>query len=201
MFDIRNDDKTLVLIDGANIYATAKALGFDIDYKLFIKQAEQCCNLLRIQYYTALVEENDHIMLKPLVDWLSYNGYTVVSKPAKIIMNNDGRRIKGNMDIELAVGAIEMAISNRSGVGNIVLCTGDGDFCALTRYLQRIGIHVTVLSSTKTTPPMCADDLRKQADKFIELAELQDLVGKPYRQTDVIVREPEEVEDINPHVD
>ncbi len=180
MFDIRNDDKTLVLIDGANMYATTKALGFDVDFSKFRSELEQSCNLLKICYYTALVEdENDRILLKPLVDWLAYNGYTMVTKPAKVITNSEGvRKIKGNMDLEMAIDALEMVISTQLHIGNVVLCTGDGDFVPLVKALQRRCINVTVVSSIRSHPPMCADDLRKQADRFIDLEEVKPLIMK-----------------------
>lgn len=178
MLDISNDDKTLVLIDGANMYATTKALGFDIDFSKFYQEINQSCNLLRIYYYTALLEDNERILIKPLVDWLTYNNYTMVTKPAKVIINSDGvRKIKGNMDVEIAVDAIDIIASN-SLIGNLVLCTGDGDFVSLVKVLQRRGVQVTVLSSIYTHPAMCADDLRKQADTFVELNDLKELLIK-----------------------
>ncbi len=179
MFDIRNDDKTIVLIDGANMYATTKALGFDVDFAKFYAELEQSCNLLRICYYTALVEdENDRILLKPLVDWLAYNNYTMVTKPAKVITNSEGvRRIKGNMDVEIAVEALEYATAYQA-LGNIVICTGDGDFVALVKVLQKRGINVTIVSSIRSHPPMCADDLRKQADRFVDLEDIKELIEK-----------------------
>ncbi len=180
MFNIPNDAKTLVLIDGANMHATTKALGFDVDFKLFHDKINESCNLLRICYYTALLEDNERIILKPLVDWLAYNNYTVITKPAKVMINSAGeRKIKGNMDVEIAVDALMMAVAPYSfDIGNIVLCTGDGDFCSLVRALQGCGIRITIVSSVKTQPAMCADELRKQADSFIDLGELQGLIQK-----------------------
>ncbi len=196
MLDIRNDDKTVVLIDGANMYATTKALGFDIDFSKFYNELDQSCNLLRIYYYTALVEEEGRILLKPLVDWLTYNNYTMVMKPAKVITNSDGvRKIKGNMDVELAVDAIDMVASMPGYIGNMVLCTGDGDFVSLIKVLQRRGVKVTVISSIATSPPMCADDLRKQADSFADLQSLRILIEKPFRKYDQNL--PVETEAVN----
>jgi len=187
MFGIDNDDKTLVLIDGANMYATTKALGFSVDFQSLYEELKANCNLLRIYYYTALAEEDDRIIIKPLVDWLTYNNYTVVTKAAKIIIKDGVKKIKGNMDIELAVDALLLAPK----VGNIIIFTGDGDFCCLVRTLQQYGVRVTVVSSAATHPPMCADDLRKQADKFIELASIKDYIIKQYQTPDV-----EEVKEI-----
>lgn len=185
MFNIGNDDKTVVLIDGANMHATTKALGFDVDFSKFYKRVEESCNLLRIYYYTALVEDGERIVLRPLVDWLAYNGFCIVTKSAKVMTNSEGvRKIKGNMDIEIAVDALEMIAIAKVNIGNIVLCTGDGDFCALIRALQRCGVVVTVVSSTRMQPAMCADDLRKQADAFVDLADLRELIEKPRQRYD-----------------
>lgn len=199
MFNILNDDKTLVLIDGANMYATTKALGFDVDFASFYKEIERSCNLMRINYYTALIEDGEKTPLKPLVDWLAYNRYTVITKPAKIMFNNEGvRKVKGNMDIEFALGAVEMVVNAVSPLaGNIVFCTGDGDFCPLIRFLQSRGVTITVLSSIKTQPAMCADDLRKQADNFVDLVDIRELIEKrrlspvPYKET--VYTPPKEV--------
>ncbi len=193
MLNIQNDDKTIVLIDGANMYATTKSLGFDIDFSKFYHEINQSCNLLRIYYYTALVEDNDRILLKPLVDWLTYNNYTMVTKPAKVIISSDGvRKIKGNMDVEIAVDAIDIVASNPL-IGHVILCTGDGDFISLVKVLQRRGVKVTVLSSIFTHPPMCADDLRKQADTFVELNDLRPLLELAKKSYHREQEHPEEI--------
>ena len=172
-------NKTVVLIDGANLFATAKNLGFDIDFKLLKKELADGCNLIRIYYYTALVEQEDRIILKPLVDWLTYNGYTLITKPAKIITNREGvQRIKGNMDVEIAVDAMCIA-QDFNTLTDMILFTGDGDFRYLVEQIQRTGIKITIVSSTKTPASMIADDLRKQCDKFIELDDWRERIYKP----------------------
>lgn len=173
-------NKTVVLIDGANLFATAKNLYFDIDFKLLRKELEQGCNLIRIYYYTALVEQEDKIILKPLVDWLTYNGYTLVTKPAKIITNREGvQRIKGNMDVEIAVDAIHLALNLNITITDMILFTGDGDFRYLVEQIQRAGVRVTIVSSIRTPASMIADDLRKQCDTFIELNDWRERIQKP----------------------
>ncbi|MFQ5773319.1 MAG: NYN domain-containing protein [Kiloniellaceae bacterium] len=164
-----------LFIDGANLYATARALGFDIDYKrlqdLFAKQ----CTLIRAFYYTALVEDQEYSPIRPLVDWLDYNGYTMVTKPTKEFTDATGRRkIKGNMDIELAIDVMEMA----QHLDHIVLFSGDGDFRRLVEAVQRKGVRVTVVSTVRSQPAMVADELRRQADVFIDLVDLRDLVER-----------------------
>lgn len=174
MFDQR--EKIAVFIDGANLYATSRTLGFDIDYRKLLEVFRGYGYMLRAYYYTALVEDQEYSSIRPLIDWLDYNGYTVVTKPAKEFTDASGRRkVKGNMDMELAIDALEIA----SVADHIVLFSGDGDFRSLVAALQRKGCKVSVVSSIATNPPMVADDLRRQADAFIDLNTYRDTVGRP----------------------
>jgi uncharacterized LabA/DUF88 family protein len=172
------DERLALFIDGSNLYAATKALGFDIDYKLLRSEFMRRGKMVRAFYYTALIENDEYSPIRPLVDWLDYNGFTLVTKPAKEFTDSAGRRkIKGNMDIELAVDAMEMA----GHVEHIVLFSGDGDFRPLVEALQKKGVRVSVVSTIRSSPPMIADDLRRQADNFIELEELKDVIGRPPR--------------------
>ena len=172
------DERLALFIDGSNLYTAAKALGFDIDYKLLRNEFMRRGKLVRAFYYTALVEDQEYSPIRPLVDWLDYNGFSMVTKPAKEFVDASGRRkIKGNMDIELAVDAMEMA----DRIDHMVLFSGDGDFRPLVAGIQRKGVRVSVVSTIRTSPPMIADDLRRQADNFIELDELKDIIGRPPR--------------------
>jgi uncharacterized LabA/DUF88 family protein len=156
-------NKIALFIDGANLYATAKTLGFDIDYKRLLKEFQSRGTLLRAFYYTAIIEDQEYSSIRPLIDWLDYNGYTVVTKATKEFIDASGRRkVKGNMDIELAVDAMELA----EHVDQIVLFSGDGDFRSLVEAVQRRGVRVTVVSTISSQPPMIADELRRQADVF-----------------------------------
>ena len=173
MFDPR--EKIALFIDGANLYAASKSLGFDIDYRKLLKAFQSRGYLLRAYYYTALIEDQEYSSIRPLIDWLDYNGYKVVTKPAKEFTDSMGRRkVKGNMDIELAIDAMEQA----EVVDHLVLFSGDGDFTTLVEALQRKGRKVSVVSSLSTQPPMIADDLRRQADHFIDLMSLKAEVGR-----------------------
>ncbi|WP_439400028.1 NYN domain-containing protein (plasmid) [Bradyrhizobium sp. PMVTL-01] len=164
-----------LFIDGANLYATAKTLGFDIDYKRLLKEFEAGSTLLRAFYYTAVLEDQEFSSIRPLVDWLDYNGYTVVTKATKEFVDASGRRkVKGNMDIELAVDAMELA----GRIDEMILFSGDGDFRPLVVAVQRRGVRVAVVSTIATQPPMIADELRRQADVFIDLAELRAKIGR-----------------------
>ncbi|WP_135505892.1 NYN domain-containing protein [Roseovarius aestuariivivens] len=173
------DERLALFIDGSNLYAAAKALGFDIDYKLLRAEFMRRGKLLRAFYYTALLENDEYSPIRPLVDWLNYNGFTMVTKPAKEYTDSQGRRkVKGNMDIELAVDAMELA----PRVDHIVLFSGDGDFRPLVESLQRSGVRVSVVSTIRSQPPMISDDLRRQADNFIELEDLKEVIGRPPRE-------------------
>jgi uncharacterized LabA/DUF88 family protein len=170
------DERLALFIDGANLFATSRALGFDIDYKLLRQEFMRRGKLLRAFYYTALLESEDYTPIRPLVDWLQYNGYTSVTKPAKEYTDSVGRRkVKGNMDIELVVNAMELA----PRLDHAVLFSGDGDFRPLVEALQRAGVRVSVVSTIRSQPAMIADDLRRQADDFIDLEELRELISRP----------------------
>ena len=173
MFDPR--EKIALFIDGANLYAASKSLNFDIDYRKLLKAFQSRGYLLRAYYYTALIEDQEYSSIRPLIDWLDYNGYKVVTKPAKEFTDSMGRRkIKGNMDIELAIDAMEQS----DVVDHLVIFSGDGDFTSLVEALQRKGRKVTVVSSLSSQPPMIADDLRRQADYFIDLTSLKSEIGR-----------------------
>jgi len=167
--------KIALFIDGPNLYATAKTLGFDIDYKRMLKEFQSRGALLRAFYYTAVIEDQEFSSIRPLIDWLDYNGYTVVTKATKEFIDASGRRkVKGNMDVELAVDAMELA----GHIDQMVLFSGDGDFRSLVEAVQRRGVRVTVISTISSQPPMIADELRRQADVFIDLVELRSKVDR-----------------------
>ena len=170
-------DRLALFIDGANLYSSARALGFEIDYRRLLTLFQSKGRLLRALYYTALVDDQEYSPIRPLIDWLDYNGYTMVTKPAKEFTDQQGRlRRKGNMDVELAVDMMEMA----DRMEHAVLFSGDGDFRSLVEAVQRKGVRVSVVSSVRSQPPLIADELRRQADTFIEL---QDLMPQIQRET------------------
>ncbi len=172
-------EKIALFIDGANLYSATKALGFDIDYKKLLKEFEGRGYLIRAFYYTTLIEDQEYSSIRPLLDWLDYNGYSVVTKTAREFTDSQGRRrIRGNMDIEIAVDAMELA----DNVDHIVLFSGDGDFRRLVEAIQRKGVRVSVVSTTSTATPLIADDLRRQADIFIDLVGLQSRIGRDMQE-------------------
>jgi len=172
---LRPPDKLALFIDGANLHATAKALGFDIDYKRLLREFRSWGTLVRAYYYTTIVEDQESSSIRPLIDWLNYNGYTVVTKATKKFIDAAGRRkVKGNMNVELAVHALELS----EHIDHLVLFSGDGDFRPLAETVQRRGVRVTVVSTIASQPLMLADELRRQADDFVDIIELQPFVSR-----------------------
>ena len=172
-------ERIALFIDGSNLYAAARALEFDIDYKNLLEAFTERGRMIRAFYYTALIEDQEYSPIRPLVDWLDYNGYTLVTKPTKEFTDHMGRcKIKGNMDIELAIDVMEMA----PHLDHIYLFSGDGDFRRLVEAVQRKGVRVTAVSSIATNPSMIADELRRQADEFIELADLAPRIARVHRE-------------------
>jgi len=170
-------ERVALFIDGANLYATAKSLGFDIDYKRLLRLFRGRVLLVRALYYTALAEDQEYSSIRPLVDWLDYNGFSMVTKPSKEFVDGAGRRkIKGNMDIELTVDALRLADT----LDHIVIFSGDGDFRSLVAALQQMGKRVSVVSTLHTQPPMIADELRRQADQFLDLADLEKEIARAH---------------------
>ena len=169
-------DRLALFIDGANLYSAAKGLNIDLDFKKLLDEFQKRGVLIRAYYYTAIVEDQDYSPIRPLVDWLDYNGFTVVTKPAKEYTDANGRkRHRGDMDVDLAVDMMEMA----AHADHLVLFSGDSDFRRLVEAVQRRGVRVTVVSTVKTSPPMASDELRRQADSFVDLADLAAIVARP----------------------
>ncbi len=174
--DLDPHDKVVIFIDGANLYATSKAIGVDIDYRNLLADIRKRCRFIRAYYFTAYLDDQEFSSIRPLIDWLDYNGYAMITKPAKEFTDSTGnRRIKGNMDIEIAVEALELA----PHYDHMILFSGDGDFTSLVRALQRKAKKVTVVSTLSTPTPMIADELRRQADFFVDVVDLVKDFGRP----------------------
>ncbi len=175
---IHPDERVALFIDGANLYSASKALGFDMDYRKLLNEFKQRGRFIRAAYYTAIVEDQEFSPIRPLVDWLDYNGYSLVTKPAKEYSDATGRRrFKGDMDVEIAVDLMEAA----AYLDHAFLFSGDGDFLPAIAAVQRKGVRVSVVSTIKSNPPMAADDTRRAADDFVDLADLVNLIGRPPR--------------------
>lgn len=177
LLGLREGEKTAFFIDGANLYKAARNLGFDIDYKSLLAKAQSTCQLIRASYYTAIQEdrEQDYSPLRPLVDWLDYNGYTMVTKTTREFVDQQGRkRFKGSTDVELVVDMMLMA----DRLDHLVLFSGNGDFKRVLEAIQSKGVRVTAVSTVKSSPPMASDELRRQADNFVDLADLEKVIGR-----------------------
>ena len=171
-------EKLALFVDGPNLHHTAKALDFSVDFKRLRAEFRTRGVLVRAYYYTIIAEEFH--ATRPLIDWLDYNGFTVRASPVREFDDGQGRRkYKRNIGVELAVDAVEIA----KHVDHILLFSGDGDFCPLVEALQRLGPHVTVVSSMRTKPAMVADELRRQADTFLELDDLKAAIGRTMEES------------------
>jgi uncharacterized LabA/DUF88 family protein len=172
-------ERIALFIDGANLYSAAKSLNADMDFKKLIDFFRSKGVLVRAYYYTAIVEGEEYSPVRPLVDWLDYNGFTMVTKPVRRYTDASGHtRTKGNMDVEIAVDMLSMA----PNIDHAVLFSGDGDFRYLVEAVQDKGVRVSVVSTLKSQPPQAADDLRRAADQFVDLSDLMDVFGRPSRE-------------------
>lgn len=166
--------KTAIFIDGANLSSSASQIGMRIDFKKLLTFYEKNYDLIRAYYYTALSDNAAYKNIHSLVDWLSYNGYNVISKKAKEFVSEDSvKRIKGNMDCEIIVGMLEMA----PHVDHLILFSGDGDFRCVVEAVQRMGKRVTIVSAARGDQSVTADELIRQADYFVDLADLRPHIG------------------------
>jgi uncharacterized LabA/DUF88 family protein len=165
----RPQERVCLFIDGASLYSTARNIGFDVDYRNMLTFFRNQCVLIRAYYYSAILETEEYSPLKPLTDWLAYNGYALVTKTAREFIDHNGRRrVKGNMDVDIAVDMLEMATK----LDHLVLFSGDSDFRRVVEAVQAKGVKVSVVSSLRTSPASIADELRRQADQFIELQDI-----------------------------
>ena len=187
-----HDERTALFIDGANLYSASRNLGFDVDYRNLLEFFRSRTNVVRAYYYSALLDTEEYSPLRPLTDWLAYNGYSLVTKTAREFTDATGRRrIKGNMDVELAVDMLELA----PHLDHAVLFSGDSDFRRLVEAVQRGGVRVTVVSSVRTQPAMAADELRRQADQFVELAD----IAPEFTRRTTEIRRPRAPEPLEPN--
>ncbi|WP_018147354.1 LabA-like NYN domain-containing protein [Henriciella marina] len=170
------DERLMLFIDGASLYSTTRALDVEIDFRKLLIEFRNRGRLLRANYYTTILEGDEYSPVRPLVDWLSYNGYNVIHKPAREFTDREGRRrARGNMNVEIAVDMMEAA----GTVEHVVFFAGDADFRRLVETVKAKGCRVTLVSSVKSQPQTVGDELRREADVFIDLEELSDLIARP----------------------
>lgn len=168
-------EKVAVFIDAVNLDYTMKALGFSINWVKFRKLFDNHrMYLSTIKYYTAVDElEGGERPLQRLLDFLSDNGYELVTKKAKAYVNRETgeRRVKGNIDVEFTCDVLSVC----QHVDRVVLVTGDGDFATLVQRVQLVGRRVTIVSSKKSN--MLSGDLRRAAGgDLMDLADMRELV-------------------------
>ena len=181
MFDVYEDEKTVAFFDGPNFYAACREANFEVDYKKLLKMLQESSRFIRAYYYTAMPEDPEvYSPIRPLADFLSYNGYTMVTKNFKTMTDQEGRiRHKGNMDVEIAVDMLQLS----DKVDHIILFSGDGDFRHLVEAVQKKGVRVTIVSYIgETNHPMIADELRRQADDYVDISELKNLISREPRE-------------------
>ncbi len=175
------DEKLALFIDGTNLYSAARGLSLEVDFRKLIQEFRKRGRLLRANYYTTLVETDEHNPIRPLVDWLSYNGFNTIVKNAKEYTDREGRRrVRGSMDLEIATDMLELA----EHLDHIVLFSGNGDFRRVVEAVKAKGVRVTVISSVKSQPQVVADELRREADAFIDVEEMADLIARPRKESE-----------------
>lgn len=148
--------KVGVVIDGAHASALAHTSGIQIDWRRWKAWFETDEDDVLRQYYVTLTmppDESGQVSLRPLLDYLTYNGYTIVTKEQK--------NAASSMNVEFAVTAMQFA----TNVDELVLVTGNGDFAVMVDAIKRTTAARVVVVSTIE---VIADNLRRAADEFID---------------------------------
>ena len=173
--------KTALFIDGANFYATCRDLGWAVDFVKLREYFDQRTHLLRAYYYTTLPESRE-VPLRRMIDFLDYNGYSIATKDVRVFYDEETgeKRVKGNMDIEIALDMLQLA----PHLEQVILFSGDSDFARVVLEVQRLGVNVVVVSSLSESTLAMSDDLRRQADSFIDLTELEEHVRREHKFAD-----------------
>jgi len=162
-----------IIIDGASIHSASQSVDLQIDWHTFLTEFQNRGHLIRAIYATPIFEdEGEHNPLRPLIDWLDYNGFTTITRTARKEADDNGRfRIKnGNIHVDVTLAAIRLA----KKADHIVLFSGDGSYEPLVKELKRMNVRVSVCCAKKSA----ADGLRRNADEFIDLEDIRGLVGR-----------------------
>lgn len=169
-------DKIALLIDGIHVHGVKRDLEFDIDYKKLMTEFARRGRLARASYFTTILEDTkEYCPMRPLIDWLGFNGFALRTKPARVFYDESGnKRVKRSMLVEIAMEAMELA----DHVDHIVIFSGDGDLRAAVEAVQRKGVRVSICSSINSGSQTVSDDLRRQADNFIEMKDLQKAIQR-----------------------
>lgn len=159
--------RVAIFIDGVEFDETLRCIDGAVDYRKLLGAFQEHGRLLRAYYY-APTDEQALISMRPLLDWLTYNGYQVRVKGDGEHSERRSRQRSRSMSIELAVDVLELA----PHLDTIVLITGDDAFKPLVAAVQARGITVSVVSTLKSKPAMVGNALRRQADEFIEIVSM-----------------------------
>lgn len=163
------DERLAIFIDGQHLFSASRNLGFDVDYRNFLECFRKKGKVIRAYYYAVHVDNGEYSPLKPLTDWLAYNGYALSMRTTTEHTDSQGRRRIPHTDLEMLADMFGIA----DHVDHMVIVTGNGGYCRGVSLIQQRGVRVSVLSSIKTDSPMLSDDLRRTCDQFIELQEIK----------------------------
>ncbi|MGX9687497.1 LabA-like NYN domain-containing protein [Deinococcus wulumuqiensis] len=160
-----------LFIDGANVYAAAKRLGWNFDHRKILEHFAGMGALYNAFYYTAVPAQIDDKQ-KRFVDALTYMGYTVRTRPLRENTDEHGDTSRrASLDIELVTDLL----TTESRYDVAVLLSGDGDFERPVEVLRARGKRVIVAS----IPEMTSYELRNAADEYVDLASIREQVERP----------------------
>lgn len=174
--------KVVALIDGLSLHRSARSLGFVCDFKKLKEWLGKVCvpgaNLVRVHYYTPLEDSDQHSDLRPLVDWLDYNGFSVFEK--YFVRRENGTIPFVSILPELYTDAL---MYTHTSISHFVLFVGDSDYAPLINALKSRGASVIVVSSLKDSNAPVADVLRRSSDSFVDLLDIANLISRPRQQS------------------
>jgi uncharacterized LabA/DUF88 family protein len=164
-----------LFIDGADLYSIRRLIGLDIDYLKFLDFFRARGRLVRAYYYTTVIYEPQYARLRSQFEWMSYNGFYMVTKPAQETTDDFGRRhLRNRMDVELATDMMEMA----PYLDHIMLVSGAGELRPAVAAVQRRGVHVTLISALNARPPLLDPELHRQADTVEDLRSMAPAIAR-----------------------
>ncbi len=163
--------RVLVFVDESNILSSVRALGRKLDWlKLrdYLVDGAAERELIEMVVYAGLPPpmpewQAERDKKSKFLHWLRSNGFLVVAKDGS---PGDGRQYKANVDVLMAIDAVELSVEMRPNV--VVLATGDADFAHLALQLRRRGIRVEVAATGQTL----GTGLRGASNAVIDLTPL-----------------------------
>jgi uncharacterized LabA/DUF88 family protein len=163
--------RVLVFVDESNVVSSVRALGRKLDWlKLrdHLASADRGRELIEMVIYAGLPPQipewqAEREKKNKFLHWLRSNGFLVVAKDGS---PGDGKHYKANVDVLMAIDAVELSMEMRPDV--VVLVTGDADFAHLALQLRRRGIRVEVAATAQTL----GTGLKAAANEVIDLVPL-----------------------------